>query len=73
MQGRGNRMTSIEFIVGVALIIAALWLGWAARASATGPIRRFAMMPVIEDYFVIFLLAVIVSGAVLIAAGAGAV
>ena len=66
-------MASIEFISGVALVIAALWLGWSARVSATGPIRRFAMTPWIEEYFVVFLKAAILSGVILIAIAVGAV
>ena len=64
-------MASIELVSGVAIIIVALWLGWAARASATGPVRRFAMTPIIEDYFVIVILAALLAGAVLIAIAAG--
>jgi hypothetical protein len=62
---------SAELISGIAIIIAALWLGWAARPSATGPVRRIAMMPWIEEYFVIVLLAAIMAGALLIAAAVG--
>jgi hypothetical protein len=61
----------MEFISGVALVIVALWLGWAARPNATGPVRRFAMMPWVEEYFVIVLLAAIMAGAVLIAIAVG--
>ena len=64
-------MASIDFISGVALVIGALWLGWAARPSATGPVRRFAMMRLVEEYFVILLLAAIMAGAVLIAVAFG--
>jgi len=66
-------IASMEFIMGAATVIVALWLGWAARASATGPVRRFAMLPLIEEYFVIFILAAILAGAVLIATAAGVV
>jgi len=61
----------MEFILGVATIVVALWLGWAARASATGPVRRFAMLPLIEEYFVILLLAAIMTGIILIAVAVG--
>jgi hypothetical protein len=64
-------MASMEMIFGVAIVVAALWLGWAARATATGPVRRFAMLPWIEEYFVIFILTVILAGVVLIAVAAG--
>ena len=63
---------SLEFILGIAIIIGALWLGWSARASATGPVRRFAMTPWVEEYFVIFIMAAGLGGAVLIMSAAGA-
>jgi hypothetical protein len=63
---------SAEFILGIALIIGALALGWSARLGVTGPVRRIAMMPVVEDYFVIVLLIAIVAGGVLIATAVGA-
>jgi hypothetical protein len=59
-------MAGLEVILGAAMIIAALVLGWAARPSATGPVRRFAMTPVVEEYFIIGLMVIILAGACLI-------
>ena len=60
-------MAGLEVIFGAAMIIAALVLGWAARPSATGPIRRFAMSRVVEQYYIIALIVMIVAGIALIA------
>ena len=64
---RGRDMAGLEVILGGAMIIAALALGWAARPSATGLVRRFAMTRIVEEYFLVALMAMIIGGATLIA------
>ena len=64
-------MVSIESISGVAIVVAALWLGWAGRASATGPVRRFSAIPSVEPYFIIFVMAAVLAGMVLVAVAVG--
>ena len=66
-------MASAELILGVAVIIVAAWFLWAARPSATGPVRRLASLPLIEPYFIVFIMALILAAAILIALATGAV
>jgi hypothetical protein len=65
-------MAGLEIIVGAGLIVVALILGWSSRVSATGPVRRFAMHRAVEQYYVIGLMTMIVTGAVLVLLAMGA-
>lgn len=68
---RGRRMATTEVIIGVVLILAAIWLAWAMRPSSGGVVHRMMLLPTIEPYSPIIVLMLLLAGAILIAIGLG--
>ncbi len=64
-------MASIEVVIGVALILAALFFGWAARPGTAGIARRIQSQPTMEPYFPILIMGLIVAGVLIIMVGLG--
>jgi hypothetical protein len=68
---RGMRMGSVEVVIGVALILGALFFGWAARPSTTGIARKIQSHPTMEPYYPILIMSLIVAGVLVIMVGLG--
>jgi hypothetical protein len=64
-------MQSLEFIVGIAIILGTVLFSWVARPNATGAARRLAAHPLIEPYYPVILMALFLTSAILIALGLG--
>ena len=64
-------MESLELIVGVTLILGTLLFSWIARPSATGVARQLVAHPLLEPYYPIVLMALLLASALLIALGFG--
>jgi len=64
-------MQSAEFILGVAVIVGALSLFWFCRPSASSFIRNVAAHPLIEPYFPVIIMALVVVGAIVTALALG--
>jgi len=62
-------MATTEVIIGVALILVALWLAWAMRPSSGGVVHRMMLLPSVEPYSPIIVMLMILAGAILIAIG----
>ena len=64
-------MASTEVVIGVAVILLALFLAWSARVKVAGIGRRIMFLPYMEPIFPVVLLGLVMTGAVLIAIGLG--
>ena len=60
-------MATTEVIIGVVLIVAALWLAWAMRPSSGSAVHRIMLLPIVEPYSPIIVMLMLLAGAIAIA------
>jgi len=63
--------TSILVVFGAAVIASTLYLGWCARPSADGRVRKLVFQPYVESSFPILLMTLLVIGTGMVLVGLG--
>jgi hypothetical protein len=69
--GQERKMQNLEVIIGIAIVVGTVVFAWAARPSATGAARRIAAHPLLEPYYPVILMMLLLTSAILIALGLG--